>query len=60
MKTYKIVVQWLQTATLEIEANSLEEAKQKWLDGEGPEEGCGEYMQESIEINHDRTDKINS
>jgi hypothetical protein len=59
---YKIAVVWTMAGTYEVEADSLEEAKEI---AEGSDPPCqklptdGEYVDDSFEIDEDRTSELN-
>ena len=58
MTIFKIAVTWDVYATMEVEANSLKEAKLKARDEE-PLPTEIEYVDDSIRINHEMTDYFN-
>lgn len=54
---YKIPVSWMQLATMEVEAESLEEAIEKADQMELPEDG--EYLDGSFEVNYGCIEELN-
>lgn len=59
MPKYKVYVEWMTTATVEVEANSLNEAIEKidLDDSLIPTEG--DYVDGSLEINYEISDYLN-
>jgi hypothetical protein len=60
MKTFKVVVYWMESAVCEVEADSLEEAKKMIHDDPGkyaPEHG--DYVDDSFRVDHDCTEDMN-
>jgi hypothetical protein len=57
MAKFKVAVQWMETAEIEIEAESLKEAMQKAKDADLPDNG--EYLTDSFEVNEDFTFELN-
>ncbi len=58
MKTFKVAVQWIVTAEVEVEAETLDVAIRKVKD-EGIDLPKGEYLNDSVEVNDDVTRVIN-
>jgi hypothetical protein len=48
MKTYNVAVFWMMSATVQVEAKSLEDAMELALDGDVPADG--EYMNDSLQV----------
>jgi len=58
MKTYKIPVSWTVTATMEIDAESLEDAILKAEDASLPTDP--DYLDGSFEVDHDCIEYLNA
>jgi hypothetical protein len=53
MPTFRIPLAWWMTGTAYVEADTLEEAEEKALDGSLPSPGCSSYIPDSIELDRD-------
>jgi ribosomal protein L37AE/L43A len=52
MKTYKVSIQWMMTDTVEVQANSLDEAIDQ-VNGRCDLKGKGRYLEDSFEVNRE-------
>jgi len=57
MKTYNVAVFWMMSATVEVEAKSLEDAMEAARDIDIPTDG--EYMNDSLEVDEHWTEEAN-
>lgn len=57
MKTFYVSVQWSMTATIQVEASSVEEATEKAYDTEGLPPG--QYLDDSFTVHEQETKALN-
>ena len=57
MKKFKVAVQWMMTATIEVEAEDIEDAIDIAADADLPE---GEFLEDSFEVCDEMTHELNA